>query len=155
MEITEEYNRNSELVMDTIGIDHMTMVINNVFTRMCIIKCNRYRVVVVDHKNITFVMSWSFRYDKSSPLVYNITRRTGENIFEEMIGGAIVCASTGNGKIYDLTYAMAISYEYNDSRIKTIVASDKDGESNIIEVILNKLDSFYGDDYVRIHHVVK
>ena len=55
MEITEEYNRNSELVMGTIGIDHMTMVINNVFTRMCIIKCNRYRVVVVDHKNITFV----------------------------------------------------------------------------------------------------
>lgn len=153
MKISEEYNRNSEPINSDISIDHMTMVINNTFTRMCIIKRDRYRVIVVDHKNITFIISWSFRYDKTSPLVYNITRRTGANVFEEMIGSAIVCATTGSGKMYDLTHAMLVNPEYNESRIKAIVTADENGESNIIEVILNTLDSFYGDDYVRTHRV--
>ncbi|WP_304411242.1 hypothetical protein [Bacteroides acidifaciens] len=154
MKIAEEYNRNSELVKNDISIDHMTMVINDVFTRMCIIKRGLYRVVVVDHKRITFTMSWSFRYDKISPLIYNITRRTGDNIFEEMIGNAVMCATMGNGKMYDLTYAMPLKPEYTKSRINTIVTADENGD-NIIEVILKTLDSFYGDDYVRLQHITK
>lgn len=159
MKITDEYNNNQVLMKNVANVDYTTLVVNNIWTKICVIGHKGYRAAVVSHGTIHFTMSLSFRYSEFVPLVYNITRRTGDNVFEEMVGSAVIGTAAEPSRLFNMMYAMRTKYSGNETKMAAIMNANKPtGDDNIVKTILMKLDNLYmgeSNEWIEIQHITK